>query len=288
MKQFKLLTSLLTLFTLSYGCNSTNSSIPSTSFDLADGIRGGIIYDTFFATEANFSKASDKNLVIKLKMNQDFFRCKQCHAWDLKGQSASYNNRAPNATRPNVSAVDLSTLVTTKTPQQLFDGIKTGTGKRRDVSYDLTKYNPTSDSAIGDQMPNYSQLLSDKEIWDLVKFLKNEVVDVTKLYDAKYTGSYPKGKTEFSNIGKDGDAVAGKEYYTNNCASCHGFDGKLIPDLDKTVGMSTGKFMRSKPQESQHKIKFGHLGSTMVASKSTVKELKDLYKATADKTTFPD
>jgi len=133
-------------------------------------------------------------------------------------------------------------------------------------------------------MPNYSQLLTDAEIWDLVKFLKNEVLDVTQLYDATYTGSYPSGQSTFSNIGKDGNAVNGKAYYDTRCSGCHGKAGKFI----YMESMTLGKFLRSKPHESQHKVKFGQLGSSMSAFKTTLAEMKDLYKAVADTIAFPD
>ena len=58
-----------------------------------------------------------------------------------------------------------------KTEQQLFDGIKTGSVTRRDT-YNLATY-PTTPT-IGDQMPNYSQLLTDDQIWDIVKSFKKK------------------------------------------------------------------------------------------------------------------
>jgi thiosulfate dehydrogenase len=265
---------------------STEPTEP-TDYTNADGILGGILYDSFWATEANYSKASDQNLVNKLKTYSDFFRCKQCHGWDLLGTNGAYINRGPKTNRPNISSVNLSTIVKTKTPQELFDAIKKTTG-RRDINYDLSTYNPSTNASIGDQMPNFSQLLSDKEIWALVKFLKNEVINVSDLYDFQLTGTYPTGKISYSNIGKDGNAANGKTYFTQKCQVCHGPDGKLIPDLDKTPGLTLGKFIRTKPNEAQHKIKFGQLGSPMIALKTSLQDMKNLYKAATDTLTFPN
>jgi len=267
--------------------DKTTEPTEPTQFSQADGIRGGILYDNFFSTEAKFSKAGDANLVSKLNQYSDFFRCKQCHGWDLLGNTGAYINRGPKTNRPNVSSVNLLSIAKTKTAQELFDAMKKTAG-RRDISYDLSTYNPTTNATVGDQMPNYTQLLTDAEIWDIVKFLKNEVVDVNNLFSFTTTGSYPTGTITFSNIGKDGNAANGKTYYTQKCALCHGADGKLIPNLDKTTGMTLGKFMRTKPHEAQHKIKFGQLGTAMTASKSTLQELKDLYKAVTDTVTYPN
>lgn len=288
MKKFYslLFTTIITVIFFSCKSSSTEPAQP-TPFDNADGIKGGILYDKFWATEANYSKMTDVNLLAKLNASSDFFRCKQCHAWDLLGSNGSYINRGPKTSRPNVSNLNLFTFAKTKSAQELFDGIKKSSG-RRDISYDLTTYNPTTNATAGDQMPNYSQLLTDAEIWNLVKFLKNEVIDVTQLYDATYTGTYPTGKATFSNTGKDGNATNGRTYYNNKCTICHGTDGKKIPDLDATAGMTLGKFVRTKSNEAQHKIKFGQLGSAMTAFKTTLQELKDLYKAVADTIAYPN
>ena len=58
-------------------------------------IKGGISYDKFWATELNYSKMTDVSLLAKLNTSSDFFRCKQCHAWDLLGSNGSYINRGP-------------------------------------------------------------------------------------------------------------------------------------------------------------------------------------------------
>ncbi len=59
-------------------------------------------------------------------------------------------------------------------------------------------------------MPNLSQILSDAQIWEIMKYLKTEALDVTQLYDAIFTGTYPTGSASYTNIEKDGNADAGK------------------------------------------------------------------------------
>lgn len=269
-------------------CSSDNTTNPSDpqAYTTANGIKGGILYDKFWSTESGYDQTNAN--IAKFNASADFFRCKQCHAWDLLGTGGSYNGRGPKTNRPNVAGSNLRAFAQSSTPQVIFDAIKTGSATRRDISYDLSTYDPATNSTVGDQMPNYSQILTDAQIWDLVKFLKVEALDVTQLYDASYTGTYPTGKASYSNIGKDGDATLGNTFFTSKCAACHGTDGKQIPDLDGTAGMTAGKFTRSKPNEVQHKVKFGQLGSIMIATPITQSELKNLYKALADTVKFPN
>jgi thiosulfate dehydrogenase len=282
-KYYSLLLIILLAVLISSCKESVTEPEKPTDYDKADGINGGIRYDKFWATEADYSKKADASTLAILNAKADFFRCKQCHGWDLVGTKGAYISRGPNANRPNISSLDLTTLAKTKTAQELFDALKKTTG-RRDIAFDLTTYDPVNNPSEGDKMPNLTQLLSDAEIWDIVKFLKNEAVDLTQLYDLTLTGTYPTGRATFSNIGKDGNAPVGKTYYDSKCASCHGTDGTTLT----MESMTLGKFLRTKANESQHKIKFGQLGSAMTAFKTDLQDMKNLYKAVADTVVFPN
>ena len=258
-----------------------DNALPKTPYDKAESSTGGIMYDKFWAEEANFDQ-EDPNLDL-FNDNPDFFRCKQCHAWDGLGNKGSYIGRRANATRPNVSSLDLYELAQDKTPEELFAALKESDG-RRDLSYDLSQYDPATNNTEGDKMPDLSQILTDKEIWSLVKFLKEGMIDVTELYNGNYQGLYPSGIASYSEIGLNGDATAGNAYYADNCASCHGSDGLKI-NLD---GLGVGGFTRAKPYEVQHKTKFGQLGSSMGgAFEITDEEMRNMYKALADESDFP-
>lgn len=264
----------------------------SAGFTKADGINGGALYDKFWATETGFDQA-DANLDIYSGAG-NFFRCKQCHAWDRLANTSSYIDRGPKTTRPNVSGVLLTTVVTASTPQELFDLIKTGDGAaRRDVDADLSTNDPDADppvTEVGDQMPDYSQILTDEQVWDLVKYFIDEALDTTQLFDVATEGSYPTGSRTFSNVGLDGDAINGNDLYATNCAGCHGAngrDGAAFPIADGDF--SVGSFARTKPYEMWHKVKFGQLGSPMTAQGiDTLEDMQDLLAATADVDAFPD
>ncbi len=270
------------------GCKKDEVVTPSVddpNFTNANGTNGGKLYDKYWATETGFNQ-SDTNLA-RYNQRSDFFRCKQCHGWDLLGRAGSYVNRAPTTNRPNIASLDLLQIAKTKSYTDLFTLIKNGSNPsiRRGLSADLSTYNPASNSTIGDQMPNYSAILSDKQIWDLVKFLKTEVTDVNDLYDFTISGTYPTGAITYSNIGKGGTAATGDTYYASNCVGCHGTNGKLI--LVDANTYTVGSFIRSKPNEAHFKVKFGQLGSSMTAFNPILQQMKDLYKALTDTTKYP-
>lgn len=252
------------------------------AYDKASVSTGGIMYDKFWSAESGFDQSNTH--LATLSASGEFFRCKQCHGWDGLGSAGSYINRAPKTTRPTVSALNLYQLAQTKTSKELFDAMKATNG-RRDISYDLSTYDPATNKTDGDKMPNYGQLLTDAQIWDLVKFMKEGMFDVNELYDATYTGTYPTGSFVLSNIGKNGNEANGIALYSTKCVGCHGVDGTTI----SLEGSSAGKFTRSKAYEVQHKVKYGQLGSLMVGEFTmTISEMKDLYKALSNETNFPD
>ena len=249
-----------------YGALSANDQV---SYDVADGFRGGILYDNWTSTEAAIS-----NIPTDVTAKKDFYRCKACHGWDGLGNKASYINRAGNADRPNVASSELRAYVGKHSIKETFNAVKNLDGRKL----------ATTKTSYSDVMPDYSTLISDSDIWDLVKYLYEETVNVDLLYDYQTSGIYPTGTITYYNIGQDGVAATGDAYLSSNCISCHGADGTAI-DLG---GRTLGKFGREKPNELWHKVKFGQLGSSMVGFDSTLQELKDLYTALQDTSKWPD
>ena len=263
------------------GCSHDNEE-PPTPYEAADAGIGGIMYDKYWSTEAGFDQ-TDPNIDL-FDANADFFRCKQCHAWDGLGSGGSYISRGPRDTRPKVAALNLYDLVQDKSPEELFAAMKSSDG-RRSLSYDLSQYNPQGSSEEGDKMPDYSEILTDRQLWDLVKFMKDGMFDVAELYDGTYQGVYPLGQASYSNIGKNGDAAAGDVFYAENCAVCHGDDGTNILLDEKGVG----GFTRDKPYEVHHKVQYGQLGSSMAGEfDMTIDQMRNLYKALADEEKYPE
>jgi cytochrome c553 len=216
----------------------------------------------------------------------DFYRCKACHAWDGLGNAASYANRTGQstlrATRPDVSSVNLRSSAVAHTVQALFDLVVHSPGRTID--------------ATDNTHPDYSPDLTVAQVWNLVKFMREEWVDPGLLYDLEVSGPtmyvdytvdppvvVPPILT-YSNVGALGDAANGNAVYAADCASCHGADGTTL-DLE---GRSLGLYAREKPNELWFKAKFGEAGTGMNPGLvSATSDLQDLYAALADETSFP-
>ena len=217
----------------------------------------------------------------------DFYRCKACHAWDGLGNAASYAGRTGQSTlkssRPDVSDVNLRSTIATTTYQGLYDLVAHAGARGID--------------AADNTHPDYAKVLTTGQIWNLVKFMREEWVNPSELYDIElkgprlhvdYSGPTPTvvGPTiTYSNLGKDGDAAAGDALFHSKCGGCHGPKG-----TEFTIeGMSLGQFFRNKPNEAWFKVKFGQPGSGMMPGLvSDLQQLKGLYKALANAEEFPD
>lgn len=259
-------------------------------YESADGINGGMLFDKFYATSAKkkaalpkFSNAFRLDLS-KIKAAGDFYRCKQCHGWDRLGNKGAYIGRSAKAgKRPNVSGVNLALTAKTCSPKTLFARIA-APGKPRLADFDPKTYDPSTKNPVGDLMPAYGKIFSEGEIWDIVRFLKENAYDTAALYELKTEGAYPTGSVSYAAIGRDGNAKAGRSSFDKQCGDCHGDDGLDI-DLG---GKSVGQFLRTKAYEVHHKVGFGQLGSSMKPTKLSLEQMKDLYKALTDTAAFPD
>jgi len=284
MKKLKKILAILIIASTIIGCtNEDEDSILDPSeeaYNNADSKNGGIMYDKLWASESTFDQSN--TIKTTLDAYPNFFRCKQCHGWDGLGNKGAYINRAPKTSRPNVTGFNLYEMGQTETAQQIFDDLSETSG-RRDITTDLSTYDPATNKVEGDKMPNLTQILTEAQMWDLVKFIREGMFDVSELYDATTTGAYPTGTWTPSNVGKDGNATNGNAIYTASCANCHGTDGTTIEVEKGTVG----NFVRLKGNEAQHKIHYGQLGTGMVYRNITLSEMKDLYKALADETAYP-
>ena len=100
------------------------------------------------------------------------------------------------------------------------------------------------------QYPYFFEYLSDSEIWDLVKFLREGQAPIEDAIDNNGQGK--------------GDIASGKVLYNAHCSSCHGMNGNMIDFKGKKDGIQgVGWLANDNPQESIHKIRWGHPGSDM-------------------------
>lgn len=251
-------------------------------YDIASASRGGMMFDKFWSAETGFNQ-NDTNMAL-FNTRPDFFRCSHCHGWDNLGRFGGYIGRGPNNNRPNVAGMNLYSIIQNKSPQELFNTLNSSVS-RRDITFSFLGYVPGDPNDSAHKMPNYGQILTYEQMWDLVKFLKEGAIDVTKLYDASYSGTYPNGTASFYNLGRDGSSSEGTLYYSQNCSACHGVNGTSI-----LIGnMTAGQFTRNYPYEVQHKVKYGQPGTSMTGDfEVSLLQLKNLFRALSDTAAFPD
>jgi thiosulfate dehydrogenase len=97
---------------------------------------------------------------------------------------------------------------------------------------------------------DFSAYMSTSQIWDLVKFLHQGQAAIEPVIDGQ---GQAKGNTK-----------QGKILYNANCSSCHGVDGNELDFKSSKEGIQgVGWLANDNPQESIHKIRWGHPGSDM-------------------------
>lgn len=119
--------------------------------------------------------------------------------------------------------------------------------------YDVRSQDPGllySSLTNSDAKHDFSAVLSSFQLWSLVKFLREGQADIELVIDSR-------GKA-------NGNAAKGKVLFDAQCSSCHGADGNEIDFKDKKEGtQGVGWLANDNPQESIHKIRWGHPGSDM-------------------------
>lgn len=164
--------------------------------------------------------------------NLNFYSCISCHPSDGMGRNEYGIGKKIAATQPDIAANHLKEVKTWET-KKLFDAIKNVGGRAIDPTKSINGLDPT----LGGQThPDFSRILTDEKIWDLVKWLKEGAIynENNDLYTATTTGTYIVSQTgtaaqlpfvTYSNLGSDGDEAAGVAFYAAKCTVCHGVDG---------------------------------------------------------------
>ena len=90
-------------FLIMSGCSPSNETADDPAFSAANGIKGGIMYDEFWAEEIGFNQANTAHF----DQYPNFFRCVQCHGWDLLGRAGGFALYSPSTSAPNIANLDL-------------------------------------------------------------------------------------------------------------------------------------------------------------------------------------
>lgn len=97
---------------------------------------------------------------------------------------------------------------------------------------------------------DFGHFLDENDIWALVRFIREGQRSFRDVIDAD-------GKTL-------GSAVTGGRLYQDHCSSCHGKDGNRLDFKPNKEGVQGIAWLAvENPQESIHKIRWGHPGSIM-------------------------
>ncbi|MHC4749335.1 MAG: c-type cytochrome [Planctomycetota bacterium] len=196
-------------------------------------VRGGAMYDKWWAVAGLTAPTTDHPLwasrpdtASNTRTGADTWRCKECHGWDYKGVDGAYGS---GSHRTGITGI----FGTIKTPQEVFDLLKTG-------------------HAYG------TAGLSDEDIGHLATFVTEGLIDTDNIINANgaFTGNVAMGQMLYdSGIG------------TNiSCSACHGQLGLSPPpghpEFDDYIGLISNK----NPWEFQHKVQFGQPGTEMPGS----------------------
>jgi len=306
------------------------------AYENADAINGGKLFSNFEHVDAGWALdatgwpdvtyAADPTINIKdianppkgtvAQANLNFYSCIACHPADGMGRDKYGNNKKTAANQPQIAT---NHLIDARgwDNVELFNAIKNVGGR----AIDPAKTANGLDLTLGGQNhPDFSKILTDDKIWDLVKWLKEGAIynENSDLYTVTAVGTYavpqtvPAPYVVFSDLGTDGDEAAGVAYYEAKCIYCHGVDGHGTTNAQGPVLASgqkngtgganatnpvtglkkygIGPFMRYKTPDGMLKVQAGQFGTIpwMAATPVTRDEMKNLLKAFSNTTRFPD
>ena len=202
------------------------TALQPAGFVLADAVRGGKLYDSWWEVNGAPEPTGDHPLypAIGQQSGSETFRCNECHGLDYKGLDGAYGSGSHFT---GIRGVFGSTL----SPRQIFE---------------LLKADPAT-------VPNGHHMnafgMSDRDLWDVAKFTAISVVD-TDVYISP-GGSFI------------GDDFIGNFSFSAVCSSCHGLNGTRLDFSDGMTPEYVGTVANENPWEFLHHVRFGHPGTPM-------------------------
>jgi mono/diheme cytochrome c family protein len=214
------------------------------SYQNADLVRGGRLYDKYWIVTGGDPPTGEHSLYPSFgkQTGNTTWRCKECHGWDYIGKDGRYSSGSH------------------------YTGIN--------GIFPAKKSLWSAYMSIRDDHGFSSNDLSDTDVWDLVKFYREGMIDINSILTVKGTfiGDVASGKSLYTN-GIPG-VNSGTESTNPSCSSCHGADGtnEVVSGFDAFPGF----LANDNPQEFQHKVRYGHPGSLMPASEEVDGSLLDI------------
>ncbi len=206
----------------------TTTAAPETPAPVNLGLvaHGGRLYDKWWVEMNVSAPQGDHPLwatqTTNTRKGTDTWRCKECHGWDYKGKDGAYGSGSHFTGFPGVLEASRQ-----KTAEELTAAMKGATNPKHD----------------------FTSTLGDLHIGHIVLFLKNGLIDETRLID--YKTKKPIG----------GNLANGEMQFTNLCASCHGKDGRKLNFGSSEEPEYIGTVANDNPWEFLHKDRMGQPGS---------------------------
>ena len=226
----------------------------------ADAARGGQLYDRFWqvasVTAVQPTTTHPLYPSFGTQTAGTTWRCKECHGWDYRGRDGAY---ASGSHYTGVAGL-----------------------------YPPSKSLWSAYMIISEDHGYAAAGLTDADIWDLVRFYREALVDSGTFIagDGSFRGDAAAGQALFA-AGVPGFNTAGT---TTNaaCSTCHGADGTADnPGTGTGFTEFPGLISNENPQEFLHKLRFGQPGTTMPAADAIHASLRDVADLGAYSQTLP-
>jgi thiosulfate dehydrogenase len=231
-------------------CGDDDDEDENEAFDNANLVRGGQLYDRWWSVPGVLDPVEPTSdnpgyaLTAGTRTGADTWRCKECHGWDYRGRDGAYG---PGASR-FTGVMGLLHASQADPAEELFGTIKNGI--------------PSTG------MSSFSSHLSDADVWDIVKFIKQGIIDESQLIDGA------------SRTPIGGDLARGQSRFSL-CSACHGSDGKQLNFGTLAEPEYVGTVAVENPWEFLHKVRFGQPGTSMpsaIANGWSVQDAVDVLR----------
>ena len=243
----------------------------------ADMVRGGRLYDEWWvemqSNDDTVQEPAGGNPQWPTSLNPaatgTTWRCKSCHGWDYKG--IDYFGDATNL----LSKIELRRAGfpdVADLQNAIFSWIKNG-----ETTAGVHAFGGSPTSLLPSPM-------TDKEIWDLTKFLLEDGIIET---NTRLRASGGVVGATITNQDNGSGLFVGTVNPSINCASstCHGVDGKGLPegatapapDLFSIAAPKTIINTGGNPWEYLHKVRFGQPGTAMPSLIKSGLDINDAY-----------
>jgi mono/diheme cytochrome c family protein len=236
---------------LAAGCGESGAaSDPSAGGSVS---RGGRLYDTWWTVKGSAEPAGANPgyaLTQGTQTGAGTWRCKECHGWDYKGVAGAYGAGSH------------------------FTGVAglVGAGQLHSQGELVAMIR---DGVAGEAMTAFGSHLSQADLSDLARFVREGMVDLTP-YMASVTGA-PIGA----------DPVRGKTLYDATCLRCHGADGSRLNFGTALAPEYVGHVANENPWEFQHKVRFGQPGEDMPSAVDSGWTMQDVMDVLSHARTLP-